>query len=94
MIEIRVRDVDEILTTARELAFPRYSGTDSDRQAIAIVAERLEAAGLKVAIEEFTYDIRPVFRALSALLFVLALLVAAGSLLAVRRGQASPSRPW
>ena len=54
-------DGDEILNDARSIAFPRYPGTDGCRKAQAIVAGWFRAAGLDVAEEAFTYDIRPAF---------------------------------
>ena len=82
MIEVTDAHVDEILADARELAFPRYPGTEGDRRAIALVAEKLGGTGLEVATEEFSYDIRPAFRAIRAFLVAVALLVAAAGLLA------------
>lgn len=84
MIEIRDDDVDRILADAHALAFPRYPGTEGDRRAIELVAGWMRDAGLEVAAEEFTYDIRPAFRALRTVLFGTALLVAASGLAAAR----------
>lgn len=77
---------DRALADARRLAFPRYPGTEGDERAIRLVADELRAAGLEVAVEEFSYDVRPAFRALRALLSTCALLFAASTYLA-------PSRP-
>jgi acetylornithine deacetylase/succinyl-diaminopimelate desuccinylase-like protein len=82
MMEIREEHVDEILADAHALAYPRYPGTDGDRRAITWVAGKLAAAGLDVSIEEFTYDIRPAFRALRALTRVCSFLIGAAGLLA------------
>ncbi|MEE8526114.1 MAG: M28 family peptidase [Thermoanaerobaculia bacterium] len=82
MIEIREEHVDEILADAHALAYPRYPGTDGDRRAIAWVEDKLHAAGLEVSTEEFTYDIRPAFRALRTLTLACAFLVGAAGLLA------------
>ncbi len=60
------------LEIARALAFPRYPGTEGDERAIAMVAGHLRDAGLDVAVEEFSYDIRPAFRALTTVLLVAA----------------------
>ena len=84
MIEITDRHAEEILADARELAFPRYPGTEGDRRAIALVAGKLADSGLEVETEELTYDIRPAFRAIRALLIAVALLLAFSGLLAGR----------
>ncbi len=77
-------DVDEVLADAHAVAYPRYPGTEGDRRAIRWVAGKLEAAGLEVTSEEFTYDIRPAFRAIRVFLVAVALLLAAAGLLAER----------
>ncbi len=82
MIEITGDDVDRILADATALAFPRYPGTEGDRKAIELVAGWMRDAGLEVAEEPFSYDIRPAFRVLRGVLASLALLVAASGLLA------------
>lgn len=82
MIEIREEHVDEILADAHALATPRYPGTDGDRRAIAWVEGKLRDAGLEVSTEEFTYDIRPAFRALRTLTLACAFLVGGAGLLA------------
>ncbi len=83
-------DADRILAEARALSYPRYPGTEGDRRAIARVAEALEAAGLEVAVEEFSYDVRPAFRALKAMLAgSAALLAAAGFLVDAAPGWAA-----
>ncbi len=82
MIEIRDEDVDRILADATALAFPRYPGTEGDAKAIEMVAGWMRGAGLEVAEEPFSYDIRPAFRALRVVLSTLAVLVAASGLLA------------
>lgn len=64
-----------MLADARALAFPRYPGTEGDVRAIALVRQKLEEAGLEVERQDFSYDIRPAFRALRALLVGAALLV-------------------
>ncbi len=75
-------DGERILAEARALSYPRYPGTEGDRRAIAQVAAALEEAGLEVAVEQFSYDVRPAFRALRAMLAgSAALLAAAGFLL-------------
>ncbi len=68
-------DVRRILTDARALAFPRYPGTEGDTRAIEFVEGALRDAGLAVERQEFSYDIRPAFRALRALLVSVAALV-------------------
>jgi hypothetical protein len=75
-------DAGRILADARALAFPRYPGTDGDRRAIALVAERFRAAGLSVAIEDFSYDLGPAWRALRAMLAIGAAGLAAAGLVA------------
>ncbi len=75
-------DADRILAEARALSYPRYPGSEGDRRAIAEVAAAMEEAGLEVAIEEFSYDVRPAFRALRAMLSGCAALVAAAGFLA------------
>jgi hypothetical protein len=77
-------DPDRILADARALAFPRYPGTEGGRRAIEGVAGRLRAAGLAVAVEEFSYDLRPAWRALRGMLGGCALAVAAAGLVAPR----------
>ncbi len=72
------------LEIARGLAFPRYPGTEGDERAIAMVAGHLRDAGLEVAVEEFSYDVRPAFRALTAVLLVAAAFTVAGLLVAGR----------
>lgn len=84
MIEIRDEDVDRILADAHALAFPRYPGTEGDRRAIDLVSGWMRDAGLEVAEEEFSYDIRPAFRVLRSVLFGLAVMLAASGLLALR----------
>lgn len=77
-------DGARILEDARAIAFPRYPGTEGDRKAIGIVAGKLRDAGLETREEEFTYDIRPAFGAIRALLIASAVLVAAAGALASR----------
>ena len=89
MIEIRDDDVDQILADAHALAFPRYPGTEGDRRAIEMVAGWMRAAGLDVAEEEFSYDIRPAFRVLRTVLAGISLLLAVSGLLATRAPAAS-----
>jgi hypothetical protein len=73
-----------ILATARELAFPRYPGTDGDRQAIELVTRWFRNTGLETEVEWFSYDIAPAFRALRTMLVVTAGLVALAGVLAIR----------
>lgn len=84
VLEIREEAVDAILDDARALAFPRYPGTAGDQRAIDLVADGLREAGLDVAVEEFSYDIRPAFRALRSVLSGLAVLLAVSGFLATR----------
>lgn len=77
-------DVDRILATARQLAFPRYPGSDGDRRAMELVEGWLRQPGLEVAREPFSYDVRPAFAALRLLLTGAALLLLAAGLLAAR----------
>ena len=69
---------------ARELAYPRYPGSEGDARAIGWVAGKLSEAGLEVSRQEFSYDIRQAFRALRLLLSGGAVLVAGAGLLAAR----------
>jgi acetylornithine deacetylase/succinyl-diaminopimelate desuccinylase-like protein len=75
-------DGQRILAEAREIAFPRYPGTDGDRRAIARVSRAFRKANLDVIEEEFSYDIRIAFRALRAVLIGSALLFASAGVLA------------
>jgi hypothetical protein len=77
-------DGERILAAARELAFPRYPGTAGDRRAIEWVAGRFAATGLEVAVEPFSYDLRPAWRALRGMLGWGAAMLAAAGLLAPR----------
>lgn len=74
-----------IYNRARRLAFPRYPGTDGDGRAIEIVRSWFEVEGLEVAEERFSYDVRPAFRALRALLLSSAVVVAAAAILGQER---------
>ena len=84
LLEVSERDASEILADAHALAYPRYPGTEGDRKAIAWVAAKLRDAGLEVAIEEFSYDVRPAFRALTTIMLGLAALLLTSAFLAVR----------
>ncbi len=75
-------DAGRILADARALAFPRYPGTEGDRRALALVESKLRQTGLEVVRERFSYDIRPAFRALRALMLGAALLVGGAGLAA------------
>jgi hypothetical protein len=77
-------DVARVLADARELAFPRASGTPGNRRACRLVADKLREAGLDVAEEEFSYDLRPALRALRAALLVAAAFVGSAGMLAPR----------
>ena len=66
-------DPTRILTCARQIAFPRYPGSRGDARAIKILSEAFREIGLPVEIEEFTYDVRPAFRALRIFLVAVAL---------------------
>jgi len=81
-----VADVDtaRMLADARELAFPRASGTPGNRRACLLVADKLRQAGLDVAAEEFSYDLGPALRALRTVLIVAGSLVGGAGLLALR----------
>ncbi|MCP3958088.1 MAG: M28 family peptidase [bacterium] len=81
--DISDRDADRILADATELSFPRYPGTEGDRRAIDLVAGWMREAGLEVAEEEFSYDIRPAFRVLRSVLFGIGVLLAASGLSAI-----------
>ncbi len=75
-------DGARILESAHRLAFPRYPGTVGDARAIELVEQELRGAGLAVDRQEFSYDVRPAFRALRVLMVVCALLVAGAGLTA------------
>jgi hypothetical protein len=81
-VPLAAEHADRALATAHRLAFPRYPGTEGDERAIRLVADELRTAGLEVAVEEFTYDVRPAFRALRAVLATCAFLFAASTWLA------------
>ncbi|MCP4200448.1 MAG: M28 family peptidase [bacterium] len=70
---------------ALRLAFPRYPGSEGDRRAIQLVRSWFEAEGLEVAEEWFSYDVRPAFRALRALLLGSAAVVAIAAMLGRER---------
>jgi hypothetical protein len=72
---------ERIAAQAQALAFPRYPGTEGDARAIEKVAESFTAAGLEVAVEPFSYDLRPAWRALRGLLWGCAVALAAAGLL-------------
>jgi hypothetical protein len=61
-------DGARLLRRGRALAFPRYPGTEGDARAIEMVTSWLGESGLKVRREEFSYDVRPAFRALRLML--------------------------
>ena len=82
MIDIDDTHVAEILADAEAISYPRYPGTEGDRKAIAWVEDKLAAAGLDVSTEEFTYDIRPAFWALTNLMIFFAVLVGLAGFLA------------
>lgn len=73
---------DRTFQFAQDLSFPRYPGTEGDRHAIRRVTEDLQETGLDVAVEEFTYDVRPAFRALRTVCLACAFLTVASALLA------------
>jgi len=75
-------DGQRILDDAREIAFPRYPGTEGDRRAIEIVVRRFRDAGLEVTEEQFSYDIRIAFRVIRFVLIGTALSVGASGLVA------------
>ncbi len=67
------------------LAFPRYPGTEGDARAIRLVRSWFEVEGVEVTEEGFSYDVRPAFRALRALLVSSAAGVAAAAMLGRER---------
>jgi len=69
-----------ILDGARELAFPRYPGTEGDTGAIAWLEKRIEALGLETSLQWFSYDLGPAQGALRNVLVVSAGLVAAAGI--------------
>ena len=87
-------DLDRISAVARELAFPRYPGTPGDERAMALLESRLGESGLAVEREPFTYDMRPAFRALRALLIGAALLLLGAGLLAATAPWSPPGSWW
>ena len=72
------------LEVARQLSFPRQSGTPGNLRAVELVAGWFEEAGLEVCQEWFSYDIRPAFRALRVMLLVAAILLGVASVLVIR----------
>jgi len=78
-------DGERMAREAAELSFPRYPGTEGDVRAVAWVAERLREAGLEVRVEDFSYDLRPVWWALRGMLIGCGLAVGAAGLLAPDR---------
>lgn len=75
-------DGNAIAADAKSIAFPRYPGTAGCRRAQGLIAGWFRAAGLEVAEEEFTYDIRPAFRAIRTIALVSAIAVATAGALA------------
>jgi hypothetical protein len=75
-------DGERILAEAREIAFPRYPGTEGNTRAREIVVRRFREAGLEVTEQPFSYDIRVAFRAIRAVLIGAALLLLAAAALA------------
>jgi hypothetical protein len=75
---------DRIRTAAKELAFPRYPGSEGDQRAISMLEDRFQKAGLETALEWFSYDIRAAEKALrwvlvcSGLLILMASFVVSG----------------
>jgi acetylornithine deacetylase/succinyl-diaminopimelate desuccinylase-like protein len=83
MTDVRPRvDRNRILEVAREIAFPRYPGTEGDRRAMDLLEARLRQSGLEVSRQDFSYDLRYPFRALRSLLAGCGLSVGAAGLLA------------
>jgi hypothetical protein len=72
----------DILADATEIAFPRYPGSEGDRRATEIVRRKMLDAGLEVEVEDFSYDIRPAFRAIRIVLLASAALVLAATAVA------------
>ncbi len=77
-------DGEGLKSHAREIAFPRYPGTEGCTRARKIVASWFRAAGLDVAEEEFSYDVRPAFRAIRAIALASGLLVGGAGWIAGR----------
>ena len=84
MVDPAPIDGGRILAEAHELAFPRYPGSEGDARIIDMLSERLRPRGLQVAVEPFSYDIRPAVWALRTVLVTSGLLVAASGLTAHR----------
>ncbi len=80
-------DGERILAEARELAFPRYPGTEGDARVIELLEERLRGIGMETAVEGFTYDMRPAMWTLRSVLVVAGVLAAAA-------GWAVARSPW
>lgn len=78
------RHAERALERAKTLAFPRYPGTEGDVRAIGLLAGWMREADLEVHVEEFTYDVAPAFRALTAVLLATAAGVAAATFLGWR----------
>ena len=77
-------DAKRMLADASAIAFPRYPGTEGDRRAIAMVEASFRDAGLEVRREEFSYDIRPAFRAIRAVLIGAAALIAGAAVISLQ----------
>lgn len=79
-----VTDGKRILAEAKDLAFPRYPGTEGDARAISWLEGRFRSIGLEPSLHWFTYDLAPAQTALRAALVVSALLVTAAAVATVR----------
>ncbi len=78
---------ERLEATAAALAFPRRAGSGGSRRIVRQLADRLRDLGFEVAVEAFSYDLRPVERALRWALLAAAVLVALAASLAA-------ARPW
>ena len=67
----------ELKELARTLAFPRRSGSAGAERIVGLVADRLRRTGLEVAVEPFSFDLRPARRALRLVLVGSAVLLGA-----------------
>jgi hypothetical protein len=76
-----MRDGKSILEEARELAYPRYPGSEGDARAIVWLENRINALGLATtSVQWFSYDLGPAQRVLRTVLVIGGGLVAAAGI--------------
>lgn len=77
MVSDALIDGERIKRDAETLAFPRYPGSAGCARARSLVVSWFRELGLDVEEEEFSYDVRPAFRAIRVVACASALLVGA-----------------